>query len=183
MVNIPSLPLKIVFFTHLLLTTWAAQASWLPNAYLYYNGIFMLLLMWSIYHKESDEPVLLSLFLDVLSILLDIIMLSVFYPYYPHPFQQFSIAIAIVNLIMRPISSIILFRVMNERSGEYDNLGIPNFGNYFGGGGGANAGHRGPYENIDQPVPPQCVPQNNFDPCAPPAHKASYPSGGIPITD
>lgn len=183
MVNIQSLPLKIVFFTHLLLSTWASQGSWLPNAYLYYNGIFLVILMWSIHHRESDEPVFMGLFLNFISILLDIITISVFCPPYPSSFQQFSIAIAIVNLIMRPVSSIILFRIMNERSGEYNSFGIPNLGNYFGSGGSAPSSvHRGTYENIDQPVPPQCVPQNNFDPCSP-QHKGPYTSSGVPITD
>lgn len=42
-------------------------------------------------------------------------------------------------------------------------------------------GNRGPYENIDQPVP-QSVPQNTIDPYSP-QHKSPYMSGGGPVLD
>ncbi|GAB6019312.1 hypothetical protein CHUAL_000907 [Chamberlinius hualienensis] len=77
MINIPSLPLKIVFFIHLVLTTWASQAIWSPVSYIYYNAFFLLAVLWGIHQKESDEPVFMAFVLDVASILIDIIIISV----------------------------------------------------------------------------------------------------------
>jgi hypothetical protein len=39
--------------------TRAGQDGWMPNAYLYYNFIYLLLILWSIHYKESEEPVMM----------------------------------------------------------------------------------------------------------------------------
>jgi len=160
MVTVLALQLKLVFFVHLFLTSWALHGGWLPLTYAYYNIFFPIILLWSIHHKESEEPVFMAMVLDAMSVLMDIIVLSVSYPSYTSSYQQFTMAIAIFNLILRLVSSLILFRVMNERGGEYNNFNVPNLGGYFGAPG--PSGERGPYENIDQPVP-QSVPSNHVD--------------------
>lgn len=184
MADIPSLPLKVVFFVHLLLSTWAMQGSWLPQSYLYYNVVFLITLLWALHHKDSDEPVFMALIINIISIILDVVVIAVFCRYDPSSYEQFTIAFSILNLIFRLVSSLILFRTMNERSGTYSSFGVPNFSSYFGGNSGplgSGGGNRGPYENIDQPVP-QSVPQNTIDPYSP-QHKSPYMSGGGPVLD
>jgi hypothetical protein len=68
---------------------------------------------------------------------------------------------AIANLLLRPISSLVLLRVYNERCGRYSSFGFPGLGgsspsrgNDLSGGGAG----RGAYENIDNAVPRQSVP-------------------------
>ncbi len=68
---------------------------------------------------------------------------------------------AIANLLLRPISSLVLLRVYNERCGRYSSLGFPGLGglspsrgNDLSGGGAG----RGSYENIDNAAPRQSVP-------------------------
>jgi len=73
---------------------------------------------------------------------------------------------AIANLLLRPISSLVLLRVYNERCGRYSTFGFPglsglnpsNGNNTRGGGTG-----RGAYENLDSGVPHQAVPSPIHD--------------------
>lgn len=69
---------------------------------------------------------------------------------------------AITNLLLRPITSLVLLRFYNERAGRYATLNIPGFGNF-----GATGG-RGSYEDLDvagpgpaRPQPHQSVPSNH----------------------
>lgn len=68
---------------------------------------------------------------------------------------------AITNLLLRPITSLVLLRFYNERAGRYATLNIPGFGNF------GNPGGRGSYEDLDvagsapRLVPHQSVPSNH----------------------
>lgn len=68
---------------------------------------------------------------------------------------------AITNLLLRPITSLVLLRFYNERAGRYATLNIPGFGNF-----GAATG-RGSYEDLDvagpgaRTTPHQSVPTNH----------------------
>lgn len=53
--------------------------NWLPEAYLYYNLLLMVTIMWSMHNKDSHEPVLLATFINVISILFDAILIGVYY--------------------------------------------------------------------------------------------------------
>ena len=78
---------------------------------------------------------------------------------------------AISNLLLRPITSLMLLRLYNERQGRYSSFGFPGLGSLgdtrLGSSGthGPSAG-RGPYENIDSTIPHQSVPSpihNNYN--------------------
>ncbi|XP_023220915.1 type-1 angiotensin II receptor-associated protein-like [Centruroides sculpturatus] len=151
MINVPNAPLKVVFFLHFLLTTWALQIDWLPPSYGYYNLVFLLLIIWSIHYRDSEEPVFMALVVDVAAIILDMISISIYFNHANSHTMRFAIVMSIANIVIRPISAIILLRIYNERSGRYSTFSIP----------GLNFG-RGPYEDIDNPVP-QSVPKTPVD--------------------
>lgn len=134
--NIPNAPLKGVFFMHFILSLWALQHSWLPMSYMYYNLIFMATLLWSLHCKDSEEPVFMALVIDGASVLLDIIVISIYYPL-THDYDdgdnfRFCAGMCILNLILRVVSIFVLLKIFRERGGHYDDLGIPGLpsGNY-----------------------------------------------------
>lgn len=156
MIPITQPPLKIVFFIHFVLSVWALQAGWLSNSYLYYNMVFLLVILWSLHSQEADEPVFMALTINLVSILLDCICIGVGYSQlgkFPQSDNnRFSLAMAIINLLLRPITSIMLFKIFSERSGrfsDYDYSAIRGF-------------QQGPYENIDHPAN-QSVPKTSMD--------------------
>ena len=112
---------------------------------------------------------------NLLSIILDAITVGAFTSGEPFLFGTLML---IINLLFRPVSSLILLRFYNERSGSYNNLGL-GFNSGFGNGSGGAAGGSGfmsrsstgrsAYENIDDKtmpyhaVPPTLVDTGNED--------------------
>ncbi|XP_014667372.1 PREDICTED: type-1 angiotensin II receptor-associated protein-like isoform X2 [Priapulus caudatus] len=148
--------------------------SWVPMAYIYYNGFLLACILWSLINTEASDPVLLSLMLNVISIVMDIVVLATSYPYQKVAFLQSSVAglfrfsavMCCVNLLLRPVTSIVMYRVMQARSAEYSS-----FTQY----GGGFSGHGETYENIDQPVPTApAVANSDFVDASP--SKAAYQS-------
>jgi len=68
---------------------------------------------------------------------------------------------SVLNLILKPITAFLLFRIYKDRGGNYSDFSIPGVGNLPGFGAGH---HGGAYENIDTPSQPQPV---QHDPSAP----------------
>lgn len=66
---------------------------------------------------------------------------------------------AIINLLLRPLTCLLLLKVFNERCGRYSTFGLPGLGSL-----GTNnipsqpVGSRGSYENLDAAMPRQSVP-------------------------
>lgn len=168
MISIQNPQLKAIFLVHLLLTVWPLQEAWAPQAYLYYNLIYLMMLAWAIHHKDSEEPVFMALAINLGTILMDIVTLGMHFP------RQFTFCagIAIVNLLFRPVSSVFLLRIFNERGGRYADLGIPNFA------GGVGSTGRGQYDDIDQTTT-QSVPKTGID-TGSPSHVYSSGGDGLP---
>ncbi|GLH07548.1 Protein of unknown function [Gryllus bimaculatus] len=140
--TIPNAPIKVIFAIHFFLCCWGVQGTWSPNSYFFYNLLFFLTLMWAIQCKDSVEPVEMALFIGVASIILDIIVITVCFPY-DRTSNRFSVGMAILNLLIRPVTSMLLYRVHADRcgaSGAFSN----NLGGLFGA-----TGQRAPYEDID----------------------------------
>merc|ERR1712029_602849 len=76
------------------------------------------------------SPVILSLAIDVVSILLDIVVLAIWYPHqYPHQdriinssSEQFSAVMAIFNLIFRIASIYVIYQCWCERKDAIDGI-------------------------------------------------------------
>lgn len=122
--NIAHLPLKIIFAIHLVLVTWSIQGYWCPKSPLFYNALFFICLMWAIQNVESDEPIQLALCVNFLSIFLDVVTLSI---YFPTSFgsEKFSAALMIINMFARCISNVYLLRIGQARGGTLATMFTP----------------------------------------------------------
>ncbi|XP_012286385.1 uncharacterized protein LOC105702963 [Orussus abietinus] len=138
------LPLKIIFAVHFVLISWAVQGAWCPPSAMLYNLVFFVCLLWAIHNGQSDEPIQLALIVNILSILLDVIILSIYFPSSSYASEKFSAAFLIINMIVRVVSTFVLLRVGQTRGGMLAGMFTlsPTMG--FG---------REDYEDISQPVP------------------------------
>ncbi|KAL3274085.1 hypothetical protein HHI36_015502 [Cryptolaemus montrouzieri] len=113
--EIRNLKLKIIFVLHLVLISLSIMGSWSTSAHLFYNSLFCFTLLWGIHSHDNEEPLQLALIINVISIILDIFVI-IFYPNMDyHAGAKFSFGIAIVNLLVRPLTSMVLFKLAQER--------------------------------------------------------------------
>ncbi|XP_054265960.1 type-1 angiotensin II receptor-associated protein isoform X1 [Macrosteles quadrilineatus] len=141
--SVPSINLKIIFGVHFILITWGIQGHWSPDSYFFYNLVFILTLLWGIHCKDKAEPIQIAMVIDGVSVLLDIFAVGMNTPSV-YAGEKFSVAMALLNLALRPITVVLLGRVCADRMGLDD--GFPaRFGNLFG-----ERETRGPYEDIER---------------------------------
>jgi hypothetical protein len=134
--------LRVIFFSHLVPIVWATQYVWLPNSYTIYNLLFLGSVLWCLHAKESEDAIFMAAALNVFSIVFDAITIGIYYGYGNS--NAFSTFMVITNLLLRPITSLVLLRFYNERSGRYSSFLPPSFSSGFGGSPG-----RSSYEDID----------------------------------
>ncbi|KAF4532925.1 hypothetical protein B566_EDAN015637, partial [Ephemera danica] len=132
--NPSSNTLKAIFFVHFIFATWGIQGSWSPASYFFYNAFFFLLILWGLHNKDSEDPMQMALCLNLLSIVFDIIVLSVYYSNYlvTPSSERFSAGMAIINLLIRPVSCVGLYRTLQDRAGLDGPVFPGNLGNIFG---------------------------------------------------
>ncbi|XP_019880816.1 uncharacterized protein LOC109608727 isoform X2 [Aethina tumida] len=128
--------LKVIFLIHFTFISLSLMGHWTPSAYLFYNSILILLFLWSIYQDQNEEPLQLAIVVNGCSVILDILLLIMCYPYRGAA-EMFSAALCILHLIIRPFSVILLARDLETRSGVSAGL----------------IGNRESYEDIDRNVP------------------------------
>lgn len=120
----------------------------LPVSYAWGNFTVLAVGIWAIVQRDSLDAITMFLTGLLLTVLTDIIHISIFYP--SHDFisdaKRFSIGMAIFSLLLKPVSCYLVYRMYRERGGEYTfNIGAA----------GADQ-DRSTYEPIDQPeAPPQ----------------------------
>lgn len=137
--------LKVIFGVHLTLVSLGIQGYWSPDSYFFYNLLFHLVILWAIHCKDNVEPVQIAIAINVLAIFLDIITLAGFFPTSNrHAGEKFSAAMAIINLLIRPVSTFYLIRNYNQRMG----LDTDNFTNIFSGNNASSTSGRNTYEDI-----------------------------------
>ncbi|KAK2589092.1 hypothetical protein KPH14_001920 [Odynerus spinipes] len=138
-------PLKMIFAIHMVLVTWGMQGYWCPKSAMFYNLLFFICLLWAVHNVESDEPLQFALFINVLSIFLDIVTLSLYFPTNPlYASDKFSAAFMIINLIVRAVTSIYLLRIGQARGGSLATMFTPC---------PAMGISRQDYEDISHPIP------------------------------
>lgn len=156
----PNYTLKVIVCVHFILMIWATQfaiVAFLPPVY-WLSNIFVLLLgVWGIACPESYDAILMYLILHVFTILEDIILLGIHQPRTRDSVEvigmrqgikdeyRFSLGMAITNLILKPFTAFLLWRIYQDRGGRFSDFHFPQFG--------GSPSHQGNYENIDQPVP------------------------------
>ncbi|XP_033107646.1 type-1 angiotensin II receptor-associated protein-like [Anneissia japonica] len=136
------IPLKVVVIIHFVLTIWAGQVGFLPVAYQFMNLSILFCGCWAIAQSESVDSIQMYLIVQVISILMDIIFLGIFFDsadgYYHRSALNFSKAMAIINLLLKPISCFIILVHYRNRGGQYSSYPSPSASGY---------------ENVDQPLP------------------------------
>lgn len=82
--------------------------------------------------------------INIISIVLDAMTIGM---YYGEPgANSFNNFMVITNLLLRPITSLVLLRIYNERAGRFSSLLFPGIPGFDGTGG---LGSRGSYEDLD----------------------------------
>ncbi|XP_042879360.1 type-1 angiotensin II receptor-associated protein-like [Penaeus japonicus] len=134
-----------IFFTHLTLTVWSGMCGCLDDSFVLYNSILLVTIIWSLYQRESEEAPLMAFCVNVFAIIFDIVNMSLNWPIiHTRGSMTFGAAMAIINLLLRPLSSYILFRIVQDRVGPNGTFGLPSgFNGIFG-------VRHSPYEDIDQ---------------------------------
>ncbi|XP_063965212.1 type-1 angiotensin II receptor-associated protein-like [Lytechinus pictus] len=135
----------VVVGVQFVLTVWASMGGWIDSGYVYMNSIILITGLMAIMMPESPESVFMMLIFEILSILMDIIFLGIYFPRI-HCVEvncstmRFGAGMCILNLLLKPVAIYLLFREYNRRGGDYGDLNFP------------NPTVRG-YENIDQSLP------------------------------
>uniref|UniRef100_A0A8C3QTK9 Angiotensin II receptor associated protein n=1 Tax=Cyanoderma ruficeps TaxID=181631 RepID=A0A8C3QTK9_9PASS len=146
--ELPAVSLKAIILVHWLLTVWGCMNYMLPFSYAWGNFSVLAVGIWAIVQRDSLDAITMFFTGLLLTVLTDIIHISIFYP--SHEFlsdaKRFSIGMAIFSLLLKPVSCYLVYRMYRERGGEYTlNIGVTSAGQ-----------DRSTYEPIDQPdVPPQ----------------------------
>ncbi|KAK2180113.1 hypothetical protein NP493_459g02063 [Ridgeia piscesae] len=115
---------------------------------------------WAIVNPESTDAILMFMVLNLVSIVLDIIFLCLVAPgECSHTQFTYSSFMAILNLLFKPLSSFVLFRLYQERGGNYSDLSIPGLPDFGLGGVPGQNRYQGPggYQNPNQSSPPGVI--------------------------
>ncbi|XP_075028600.1 type-1 angiotensin II receptor-associated protein isoform X2 [Calonectris borealis] len=146
--ELPAVNLKAIILVHWLLTVWGCMNYMLPASYAWGNFSVLAVGIWAIVQRDSLDAVMMFLTGLLLTVLTDIIHISIFYPpnNYLTDANRFSIGMAIFSLLLKPVSCYLVYRMYRERGGEYTfNIGVTRAGR-----------DRSTYEPIDQQDgPPQ----------------------------
>ncbi|KAM6191704.1 type-1 angiotensin II receptor-associated protein isoform 1-T1 [Sarcoramphus papa] len=146
--ELPAVNLKAIILVHWLLTVWGCMNYMFPASYAWGNFSVLAVGIWAIVQRDSLDAIMMFLTGLLLTVLTDIIHISVFYP--PNnslaDVKRFSIGMAIFSLLLKPVSCYLVYRMYRERGGEYTfNIGVTHAGR-----------DRSAYEPIDQQdAPPQ----------------------------
>ncbi|KAE8298221.1 Type-1 angiotensin II receptor-associated protein-like [Larimichthys crocea] len=143
--EIPAINLKAIVLVHWLLTIWGCMA-WLPFSYSWGNFGVLAVGVWAIAQRDSVDAVLMFLIGMVLTILTDIIHFGIYYPLNDFAAERgrdvfrFSAGMAILNLLLKPVSCFFVYQMYRERGGDYNiNFGFPSVSR-----------NREAYQSIDQ---------------------------------
>uniref|UniRef100_A0A914UTZ2 Type-1 angiotensin II receptor-associated protein n=1 Tax=Plectus sambesii TaxID=2011161 RepID=A0A914UTZ2_9BILA len=113
--------LRAVFACHFILTSIALLGTWPSIAYVFYNAFFLAGLLWAstVPAANSELPLLKCLFVDGVAVALDILVMCSSYGadslHERSGFEGFALFAAIVQLLLRPLTLLVLLRIRNER--------------------------------------------------------------------
>uniref|UniRef100_A0A8C3SAF7 Angiotensin II receptor associated protein n=1 Tax=Chelydra serpentina TaxID=8475 RepID=A0A8C3SAF7_CHESE len=138
--EVPAVNLKAIVLVHWLLTTWGCLG--LPSSYTWGNFTVLAVGVWAIAQRDSIDAIIMFLIGLLITILMDIINISIFYPRGSSltDLQRFDAGMAIFSLLLKPVSCLFVYQMYRERGGEY----VVNLG-FF-----SVARDRSSYQSIDQ---------------------------------
>ena len=124
--NIPALPMIVVMF-HMMFFIFSQVQSYWPYAVVAINIFFFVLGLWATHDQNSAQAVFWMLCIHVFGILIDIIVLGIYFPPAQNAFGngatvtartfQFSAAMMIINLLLKPWTVFILLFLFWFRDG------------------------------------------------------------------
>ncbi|XP_006885959.1 PREDICTED: type-1 angiotensin II receptor-associated protein [Elephantulus edwardii] len=115
--ELPAVNLKAILLVHWLLTTWGGITF--SDSYVWANYAILALGVWAIAQRDSIDAI--SMFLGglVVTIFLDIIHISIFYPLVVSTDSaRFGAGMAILSLLLKPFSCCLVYQMYRERGGE-----------------------------------------------------------------
>ncbi|XP_069802768.1 type-1 angiotensin II receptor-associated protein [Dendropsophus ebraccatus] len=125
--EVPALNLKAIIFVHWLLTVFACIfPGWLPNAYYLSNFSVLAMGIWALAQRDSVDAIFMFMVGLVTTIVLDILLLALFYAIAEDTVEKtsqrdlfrFSGGMAILSLILKPLSCFFVYHMYVERGGE-----------------------------------------------------------------
>ncbi|XP_044138021.1 type-1 angiotensin II receptor-associated protein [Bufo gargarizans] len=132
--EVPALNLKAIVFVHWLLTVFACIfPSWLPNAYYLSNFSVLAMGVWAVAQRDSVDAIFMFMVGLVVTIVLDILLLALFFAGAEQASEKtplrdlfrFSGGMAILSLILKPLSCFFIYHMYVERGGDCNiNLGF-----------------------------------------------------------
>ncbi|XP_067049984.1 type-1 angiotensin II receptor-associated protein-like [Acropora muricata] len=124
-VNFPPVSLKIVIAVHFVLTIWGDQIGWLPDTYLFCNLLVLAVGVWAVASPENEDASQLFLCGMLFTILQDIIVIAIYYDLTHQSslngdHYRFCVGMAILSLILKPLSCLLIFQNHRSRGGLQD---------------------------------------------------------------
>lgn len=145
MMEIPAINLKAIVLVHWLLTIWGSMVG-LPISFAWANLSVLAIGVWAIAQRDSIDAVIMFLLGMVVTVLTDIVHFGIFYPGNDLAIGRstdvfrFSLGMAILNLLLKPVSCFFVYQMYRERGGDYNvNFGFPSVSR-----------NREAYQSIDQ---------------------------------
>ncbi|XP_052547634.1 type-1 angiotensin II receptor-associated protein isoform X1 [Tympanuchus pallidicinctus] len=119
--ELPAVSLKAIILVHWLLTVWGCMNNSFPASYAWGNFSVLAVGIWAIVQRDSLDAIVMFLTGLLLTVLTDIIHISVYYPLrgYPSDVKRFSMGMAIFSLLLKPGSCYFVYRMYRERGGDY----------------------------------------------------------------
>ncbi|CAM4732730.1 unnamed protein product [Leuciscus chuanchicus] len=120
--EIPAISLKAIVLVHWILTVWACLNPWLPTSYVLGNVSVLAVGVWAIAQRDSIDAVLLFLIGLAVTILTDIVHFGLYYGMTANisDLFRFSAGMAILSLVLKPVSCFFVYQMYRERGGEYN---------------------------------------------------------------
>ncbi|XP_067826248.1 type-1 angiotensin II receptor-associated protein isoform X2 [Heptranchias perlo] len=144
----------MIIIVHWLLTIWGCMIPWLPQPYIWSNYAVLAIGVWAIAQRDSVDAVVMFLIGMVITILTDIIHIAISYDRMADVQRsralrdqfRFSVGMAILSLLLKPVSCLFVYQMYKQRGGDYNlNIGFPDL---------TASRDRTSYQTIDGQEPP-----------------------------
>ncbi|XP_039264324.1 type-1 angiotensin II receptor-associated protein-like isoform X2 [Styela clava] len=115
----PSISIKLIVLIHWILVVWAL-VGFGTSAYGWCNITALAIGIWAIADRQSVDALFMFIMMQLFSIVVDIVILAVYFDGRGTGVYKFSAAMCIINLILKPFSSVLLYQMYRDRGGEYN---------------------------------------------------------------
>lgn len=113
-VDSPLVRVNLVALVHFILVCNSLLTMEFVGAYIFYNLMFFITMIWTIHCKDSLESILLAFLIDYSSVPFDVGYIFVMF----RNMNPWTIFFSIVNAIIRPFTACLLYKEFIHRGGE-----------------------------------------------------------------